>query len=105
MTDGEFLDRGEVTRRRDWTLDWFGERCDDYDPDCPVCRQWRLQDEWEKSISLKESPVEGFYRYEATPEETGVSVYPIDFARFMAEMSKRGETVQSPDDEESPDGV
>lgn len=61
MTDGAFLDKEmekEVTRRQDWTLDWFGARCDDYDPDCPVCRQWWLQDEWEKSISRKGSPME-----------------------------------------------
>lgn len=54
MTDGKFLDREmevEVSRRREWTSDWFGERCDDYDSDCPVCRQWQLQDEWERSIS------------------------------------------------------
>lgn len=95
MTDGRFweeiqaADREEAARRRGWLLENFEGRCDDYDPDCPVCRQWRLQDEWEKSIGLEESP-DG----ESHDRRSDSGVPEED-----------GRDVQSPDDEESPDGV
>jgi len=48
---GEYVDsmiEAEIQRRRDWITEWFGQRCDVFEPSCIVCRMWKNQDQFEK---------------------------------------------------------
>lgn len=48
---GEYIDNmieAEIRRRREWITDWFGERCDVFEPSCIVCQLWINQDQFEQ---------------------------------------------------------
>lgn len=47
MTDHEEFEAHVVkvlNPARKFLIKWFGQRCEEYDPNCECCRRWRLLD-------------------------------------------------------------
>ena len=42
----------EAVHRREWIELWFGARCPYYDSSCIVCKMWRNQDEFERTVKV-----------------------------------------------------
>ena len=42
--------RHEIERRAEWITTWFGDRCEDMDPGCIICRLWTQHDVFVKSV-------------------------------------------------------
>ena len=51
MTELDELFAKEVLRRREWLIEWFGEKCPDYEEYCHTCVQWALQEEFERETN------------------------------------------------------
>ena len=44
--------RQEIERRAEWITTWFGDRCEDVDPGCIICRLWTQHDVFVKSVAI-----------------------------------------------------
>lgn len=40
----------EIQRRRDFLSEFYGDRCEDFEPGCLCCKIWKDQDEWESLV-------------------------------------------------------
>jgi hypothetical protein len=36
----------------DFVQEMFGDRCDDFDPDCPTCKLWQLHDQMREIVIM-----------------------------------------------------
>lgn len=49
---GKYIDcmlETEMKNRREWIAEWFGPRCEVFEPSCIVCRLWKNQDQFERA--------------------------------------------------------
>lgn len=51
---GDYDEKSDAFMRtvQDFVREMFGDRCDDFDPDCPTCKLWQLHDQMREIVIM-----------------------------------------------------